>query len=246
MGFFRQIWVNRLIGVILVLVVGSTTVYLIGTWHNLPNAYSQPTPSSQAPAIVQSSPTSLPTSIDQTTVTGWKTHTNSKYRLSFDYPTNYTIGFDNDYGVSLIGEDKTHVIEINFQTPQTPQANGKENQAFSDFAIQAAISDSQANGPGGYTAYFDKIVQQMPLQNPYGLNGYKLYFHWVNKKFNEQGNLVTVQEAIVDRPILSYDVSKRTNNVLRAVEVLIGPPDNSASSIDPSILDRIGNSIRFF
>jgi len=71
-----------------------------------------------------------------------------------------------------------------------------------------------------------------------------MYFHWVSTKLEANSNPTIIAEATIG-PVLSYDVSKQTNNVLRAVEILISPPDNSKSSINPSVLDDIGNSLRF-
>lgn len=249
MGFFRQTWVKILIVVILVLGVGSTAAYLLGIRQNQPNAFSQPAPSLQAPTstrfsptIVQPSLTSFPTSIGQiTTTTSWKTYTNSKYGLSFYYPPNYTISIDNDYGVWLLTKDVTNNIQIIFESPQACQANAKINQAFSDFASQVAMCESLASGVEGQS-YFDKVIQQIPLQNPHGLTGYEFYFHWRSEKFNGD-NPVTDGDATAG-PILAYDVSRQTNNVLREVEIIIGPP-NSPSTINHSTLDKIGNSMRF-
>ena len=97
MGFFRQTWAKVLIVVILVLVVGSTAVYLLGTRQNQPNTFSQPTPSLQAPigtrfspTIVQPFLTSLPTSSERFGyTTHWNTYVNKLYGFSIKYPPDY-------------------------------------------------------------------------------------------------------------------------------------------------------------
>ena len=246
MGGFRQTWVKILIAVILVLVVGSTAAYLLGTRQNQPNAFSQPTPSLQvptgtrfSPTIVQPSLTSLPTKIRQTA--SLKTYTNSKYKLSFDYPSNYSIGTSNDLVVLLRGEDKTHEIEIAFVSPLD---NRQRNQTFSDFATEQAMEGCKASGVEGQS-YCDKLVQQIPLQNPHGLTGYKYYFHWLHQKWLASNSTwETLKEATVG-PVLAYDVSKQTNNAIRGVQILIAPLSDQVSSIDTSVLDSIGYSIRF-
>jgi len=249
MGFFKPTQVKVLIVIILVLVVGSTTAYLLGTRQNQPNAFSQPIPSLQVPSgtrfsptIVQPSLTTLPTSMDQTTTTGWQTYTNNKYGFSFDYPSKYSVTTANDLGVGLV--DKANGQYEIFVTPEFVLSldENARNQTFSDFAAKQAMEYCKASGSEGQS-YCDKVTQQTPLQNQHQLTGHKFYFHWLHQKF--QGSaFVTVEEATVG-PVLVYDISKQTNNAVRGLRISIDPIGSQTNSIDHSVLDSIGDSIRF-
>jgi len=178
-----------------------------------------------------------------------KTYTDAMYGFSFDYPENYTINQVNANIINLNSEDKNYEITLNLN-PVKDAMNSTENSAeyksesFSDFAVQQAINESQASGPQG-ESYYDKVVQQIPIKNPYGLTGFKLYFHFVEKNYDNQGTLVTVEDYNVKAPILAYDVSKQTDNVLRELEIASYEANKTVPTIDPSILDSIGNSLRF-
>jgi hypothetical protein len=248
MGFFKQTWVLKLI--VLILGVGITVIYWLGIREKQSIYLSQPTPSSQAqtitrfsPTIVQRSPTFLPSSIGQTASNAnWKTYTFNKYGFSFDYPSKYSVTTANDLGVGLV--DKANGQYEIFVTPEfvLSQDENAQNQTFSDFAAKQAMEQCKASGSEGQS-YCDKVTQQTPLQNQHRLTGYKFYFHWLHQKF-QRSAFVTVEEATVG-PVLVYDISKQTNNAVRGLRISMDPIVSQTNSIDHSVLDSIGDSIRF-
>jgi hypothetical protein len=143
MEFFRPTWVKVLIVAILVLVVGSTVIYSLGTRKNQPNAFSQPTPSSQAltgtrfsPTIVQPSLISFPPGseqVDSTTIR--KTYTNDLYHYSFQYPNDWGITDSTFYSPSILNSKTVYpinnphdsVAEINVEITTRDFANGTES-----------------------------------------------------------------------------------------------------------------------
>ncbi len=118
------------------------------------------------------------------------------------------------------------------------------DQSFLGFASRNAIQGCAANGVGDVDSsnYCDKVSKQDSLQNPYKLTGYRLYFHWIQTTYNNVSRKGTSKDAIVG-PVFVYDVSKQTNNKLRDIE--IGGVLDDRTNVDPSILDTIGNSLRF-
>ncbi len=107
MGGFRQTWVKILIVVILVLVVGSTAVYLLGTRQNQPNAITGTRYSS---TIVQPSLTSLPTSVGQTNVIpGWTIYHSKQGLYSINVPKAWIVRQYKQFNVNP--EDTTEEKE---------------------------------------------------------------------------------------------------------------------------------------
>ena len=84
MGFFGPTWVKVLIVVILVLVVGGNVAFLLKTWQNQPRVNSQPTPSSQTPAIIQ------PSSIRMMDTSNWETYYDVENGFALKYPHGWS------------------------------------------------------------------------------------------------------------------------------------------------------------
>lgn len=195
---------------------------------------TKPTLPSAASSI---SPTSIsqPAGMTQADTSGWKTYTYGKYKLSFDYPSNYTIDDSNDQVIALIGMNQTKDIFISLYSSLD---STQQSKTFLDFASHQALAGCGPIGLNGQV-YCDKVTLQTTLQNPNGISGYKLYLRRIS---GPVGGIAT--ESTVG-PVLAYEISKQTDNVLREVEISILFDNKTNESIDPAILDAIGNSLRF-
>src|SRR5437016_1891845 len=94
MGIYKQIWV--LILIVLILGVGITAIYWLGTREKQSLKLSQPATSPHALALLQTSSTPVQSSGQAVPTAQWKTYVNQKYGFSFQYPIEAIVTVTND------------------------------------------------------------------------------------------------------------------------------------------------------
>src|SRR6266436_794997 len=134
MGFFKQTWVKILIVVILVLVVGSTAAYLLGTRKNQPIYLTPQTPAPHALASIYLSPTLLLTNADQAKLTAtWKTYTNQANKFEVKYPPTWVI-------------DTSHLANtVSTVTFSSPDLKYSTDSGFPSYGATININSEKTN-----------------------------------------------------------------------------------------------------
>ena len=169
-----------------------------------------------------------------------KSFTSNKFGFTFDYPAKYYVQQTNNGMVNLATNEKGNYFVSIFLHWTEDNLEIAKISPFVDYAIQQAVNGSMADGPYGHSQ-FENATQQTPINNSYGVSGYKFYFRRVSTS-NLDGNNKTEEKTV--GPVFLLDLSGQTNNFLKSIEIFSSQEDNLSAS-ESETLDIIVNSLRF-